>query len=301
MTASRRERRANTDKLRVYLNLMALDSFPAESSFPGAGGFRERLARVREAGFEGVQFTERATVRELSICAELGLGITGSGRVNVPGEAARLAERLAGEGCECATLHVGWGLEDDNEACRLIESIFAASEQWSIPLYVETHRATIFQDMWRTVNFVRQFPALRFNGDFSHWYTGQEMVYGGFAKKCAFIRPVIERVRFIHGRIGNPGCIQVRVAAHAKEQPQYVGHFQELWTGCFREFLSQAKDGDAIYFVPELLAPEIFYARTFADAAGEQVEESDRWEQSLALKQMAESCFAEAMTGHAGH
>ncbi len=52
---------------------------------------------------------------------------------------------------------------------------------------------------------------MRFNGDFSHWYAGQEMVYGGFEKKFAFIQPVIERVRFLHGRISSPGCIQVAV------------------------------------------------------------------------------------------
>jgi pentose-5-phosphate-3-epimerase len=62
---------------------------------------------------------------------------------------------LSDTGHECATLHVGWGMEDDDEASRLIESILEASAKSGLPLNVETHRATIFQDMWRTVQFVK--------------------------------------------------------------------------------------------------------------------------------------------------
>ena len=270
MTAARRQ-------LRVFFNRMTLEGLRPR-------GFHE----LRAAGFEGVQFSEPATPDELAECQAAGLAIAASGRVNRLHEAQWFAERWAGEGYECATLHVGWGLEEDDEALQLIHDVLVASARWKIPLFIETHRATICQDMWRTVQFVRRFPEMRFNGDFSHWYTGQEMVYGGFEKKFAFIQPVIERVGFIHGRIGNPGCMQVQVDENARPEPGYVTHFKQLWTACFRHARQ------AIYFAPELLAPDIFYARTFANAAGELVEESDRWEQSLVLKRIAENCFEQA-------
>jgi sugar phosphate isomerase/epimerase len=185
---------------------------------------------------------------------------------------------------------VGWGLEDDDCAARLIEAVLAASERHGVPLYVETHRATIFQDMWRTVRFVERFPELRFNGDFSHWYTGLEMVYGGFENKLAFIAPVLERVRFMHGRIGNPGSIQVNIGNGDVRAHPYVAHFRTLWTAAFRGFLGAALPGDYFLFVPELLSPRIYYARPVAPG----VEESDRWEQSLVLKRIAEECFTAA-------
>ena len=71
--------------------------------------------------------------------------------MNTPAEAAPLAKEAREAGLECLTLHVGWGTENDDEAAALIESVLSASTQFSIPLYVETHRATIFQDPWRTV------------------------------------------------------------------------------------------------------------------------------------------------------
>jgi hypothetical protein len=276
------------------MNLMALDSLPAGSAGPRGGSFRERLDALHGAGFRGVQFATIGTPEDLAECRAAGFGIAASGRVNVPDEAAALAERLAGDGYECATLHVGWGLEDDDDAARLIESVINASHRWSVPLYIETHRATICQDMWRTVGFVRRFPEIRFNGDFSHWYTGQEMVYGGFEKKLAFILPVLERVRFVHGRIGNPGCIQVRVDVKDPDPPLYVKHFRQLWTGAFRGFVHTAGPGDFICFTPELLAPDIYYARIFPDSNGIPREESDRWEQSLILNEIAASCFRAA-------
>jgi hypothetical protein len=127
------------------------------------------------------------------------------------------------------------------------------------------------------------------------------MVYGGFDAKFAFILPVIERVRFIHGRIGNPGCIQVRIEEHPDTGEPYVAHFKQLWTACFGSFLASAAAGDYICFTPELLAPEIYYARTFVNGANRREEESDRWQQSLLLKRIAEECFHTAQTSLSTH
>lgn len=266
-------------RLRCYFNLMALEGLPAK-------GFDA----IRAAGYEGVQFVEPAAAPDVALCRRLGLGVCGSGRINEPHEACALTERASGEGLECATVHVGWGLEDDGEAACLIEAVLDASARHRVPLYVETHRATVFQDMWRTVQFVRRFPELRFNGDFSHWYTGLEMVYGGFERKLAFIAPVLERVRFVHGRIGNPGSIQVAIA----DGEPYTDHFRQMWTAAFAGFRATAQPGDYICFTPELLAPRIYYARTFPDASGAPREESDRWEQSLVLARIARECFTAA-------
>jgi hypothetical protein len=281
MIANTNDGGARAPHLRSYLNLLSLEGLPP------AG-----LAEIEAAGYEGVQFVEPATDRELSECRRLGLGMAGSGRINEPEQADALAGRFAGEGLECATIHLGWGLEDDDAAAWLIEATLGASERHRIPLYLETHRATLFQDMWRTAGFVRRFPELRFNGDFSHWYTGQEMVYGGFDRKLAFIAPVLERVRFVHGRIGNPGSIQVDIGKGDPEEHPYVAHFRQMWTAAFAGFLASARPGDYICFAPELLAPRIYYGRVFRNGAGELHEESDRRQQSLVLREIAKECFA---------
>lgn len=264
-------------QLRCYMNLLALNGDTRD--------FSTLVGALKSAGYDGVQFANLGTAEQRSACRKLNMGMAASGRINAPGEADELAGCVADDGYDCATLHVGWGIENDDEAVLLIESMLEASHRRKVRFYIETHRATICQDMWRTVQFIRRFPEMRFNGDFSHWYAGQEMVYGGFDKKLHFIRPVLERVRFLHGRVANPGCIQAPV----KEGTPYLEHFKQLWIASFRGFL-QSREADAICFTPELLGPDIYYARTFRGA-----EETNRWEEALKLKEIAEQCFASAL------
>jgi sugar phosphate isomerase/epimerase len=263
------------------MNIQAFDSMPQRPS--------PSLEALRDAGYEGVQFIQPLDRARKEKVQRLGLGVCGSGRVNAPAEAEPLAKEARDEGLECLTLHVGWGTENDNQAAALIESVLAASAKHSIPIYPETHRATIFQDPWRTVQFLAQFPALELNGDFSHWYTGTEMVYGGVEMKLDFIRPVLARIGFMHGRIGNPGCMQVDVGDGSVEGRPYVAHFRALWTESFLGFLRRKPAAERFCFAPELLGPDIYYARIFGGR-----EESDRWEQSLVLVQIARECFASA-------
>jgi len=274
---------ANTPqaRLRCYMNVQAFDSLPLRPTNP--------LQAICDAGYDGVQFVQPLARALKDDAQSMGLGVCGSGRINTPDETAPLASQAREAGLECLTLHVGWGTEDDEEAAALIGSILEAAAKYSIPLYPETHRATIFQDPWRTVQFVARFPSLEFNGDFSHWYTGSEMVYGGFENKLEFIRPVLARVAFLHGRIGNPCCMQVDIGDGDAEQHPYVNHFRALWTESFLGFLRRRTATDQFCFTPELLGPDIYYARTFQGR-----EESDRWQQSQVLVRIARECFADA-------
>lgn len=269
-------------QLRCYLNWLSLDGLQ-----PPADGW---MRTIRDAGYYGIQLIEPLELPLRDEARAHGLGVCGSGRVNQPLDAYRLAEEAQRAGLECLTLHVGWGYEAQDEAARLIEAVLDASAKHSMPLYVETHRATIFQDIWRTVHFIHQYPQLQFNGDFSHWYTGLEMVYGGFETKLAFIQPVIERVHFLHGRIGNPGCMQVDIGdLESSAKLPFVQHFRTLWKQEFTAFLRRSSPGQSFCFTAELLAPQIYYAREFDNR-----EESDRWQQSLVLTQIARECFDEA-------
>jgi len=279
--------------LSCYLNELALD----DMQIPGrnSADLLSALEPIRAAGYDGIQVGDAVLPEVRDACHRLGLGIAGSGRVNIPAEADALAARMADTGFACATLHLGWGMEDGGEARALIEAVLKASGTHRLPLFVETHRATVFQDIWRTVQFTSWYPELRFNGDFSHWYTGQELVYGGFEKKFKFLQPVLQRVRFLHGRIGNPGCIQVDIGDGAADSQPFVAHFRELWTASMAGFLESAGPGDHLIFAPELLASGIYYARLFRDAGGQLREEGDRWQQSLVLWRIARECFAQAL------
>jgi hypothetical protein len=282
-------------KLRIYMNLGNLAGLPAHSIWPGLDGM-ECLKRLEADGFEGVQLTTDA-----AMIAGSTLPFCGVDKVNGPADADRIAKRHAERGDLCLTVHAGSGIEDDDEASRIIEAIMAAGEKHSLPTFVETHRATITQDLWRTVNLTKRFPEILFNGDFSHYYCGQEMPYGDWKSKIEFMQPIFDRIAFMHGRIASSGCMQVPIDPDIKARPKqahgkanYLDHFRELWTRAMLGFLRRAQPGNVLIFAPEILSGIVYYARMFPDAFGQLTEESDRYEQALLLKNLALDCFEDA-------
>lgn len=282
----------NPPRLAVYLNLGSLTDLPPWSQGP-RGDPAEVMAAVKEAGFEGVQGGDADTARAA------GLAIAGGARLNTPVDLPELeaaARAQKDRGCVAITIHAGWGMEDDAVIDALVEGVIDISSRVGVPIYIETHRATITQDIQRTVKLVERHGGVRFNADFSHWYTGLEMRYGGAETKMDFFAPVLERVGFMHGRIGNPGCMQVDVGDTLEDalSRSYVQHFAEMWTRSMAGFLRHAGPGDVLVFAPELLQPAIFYARTFPDPDGQPREEGDRWQQCLLYAELARRCFEDA-------
>lgn len=213
-----------------------------------------------------------------------------SGRVNLPSEAADLARSANDTGAECVTVHLGWGMESNDEIDALVDALLNATARWGVPLYPETHRATVFQDIRRTCDAILRRPNLRFNGDFSHFYCGQEMTYQGFHLTREYLRPILNRTRFLHARVSDAQCMQADVLDPANAP--HVENFKWLW----REvFTSARKDPTVqhIYFTPELGPPSSGYAITYRDASGNRIEASDRWTQTCHLAKLARELFTE--------
>lgn len=272
----------NAQSLRIDINYGTCEDLPSFSKGP-KGSDREKHLAIAKAGFQGIQDGN------LELCKELGLQITAHARINKVGDLDDLVPKWKADNYNCATIHLAWGIESDEKVDELVGYVLKMSADYDFPIYIETHRATVTQDMFRTVELTKRFPEIRFNGDFSHWYTGQEMVYGGIENKWDFLQPVFDRVRFMHGRIGNPGSIQVDVKNN--KNLEYVNHFKEMWKRSFLGFLESAQPGDYICFTIELLKAEIFYARTVLAKDGGEQEEGDRWQQALLYKEIIKECW----------
>ena len=279
-------------RLKVYMNLGTLAGLRDDTIWPKVQG-AEAMAALKAAGFEGVQDGDATLARAA------GLGSAASGRVDAVGDALDRATQWKDAGHEAATLHVGTGFESDAEMDALVDAALDASAKTGFPLFIETHRATITQDIWRTIQLTDRRPDVRFNADFSHFYTGQEMVYGDLEAKWRAMQPIFDRTGFMHGRIGSPGSMQVDIG-DGRSKPalatggDFLAHHREMWTRAMHGFLKHARPGDALIFAPELLAPSIYYGRVFSQPDGTLREESDRYAQSLVYARLARECFADA-------
>jgi len=281
-------------RLKCFLNQGNLVHLPEGGSWPSGLQGASALERLRADGFEGLQGGDPAA------CRESGMECAASGRVDRPGDARERVREFQEAGYQCATLHAGSGFEEDAEMDALVAEVIETAADTGFPLFIETHRATLTQDIWRTLQLVQRQPGIRFNGDFSHYYTGHEMTYGDISAKFDRMEPIFERVRFLHGRIGNSCCMQVDIGDGTEPAPQefglnpFVVHFRDMWTRVMRHFRRNAGPGDYLVFAPEILYPRIYYARMFPGPDGSLREESDRYEQALVYCRIARECWEAA-------
>lgn len=281
-------------RLRRDLNILTGLALPSWSTGP-QGDFVAIIAAAKAAGYEGVQHYIPQQV------TAAGLSATGMGRILQPAEASTVAAGLKEAGCICATLHVGTGLDSDAEMDALARAVLDAQHASGLPLFIETHRATITQDIRRTIDLVGRFPDLRFNADLSHWYTGHEMAYGDFARKLEMMAPVLSRVRFMHGRISDPSCAQMTL--EEDEDRPFLAHFEALWRACFAGYKSYGEHALPLIFAIELLPYRIdlggqthwtCYARQRRNSEGVWEDEADRWGQAELLWRLAQRWYEAA-------
>lgn len=294
MIANTNDGTTKSPYLRKDLSMTMLLGLPDSSAGPKAGS-ANTYDKIAASGYAGIQ-----VMGDVPPGLPSGLNVTGMGMIQDGTQIMSMVQRQQAAGCDCATFLLGTSFDDEDGACRLIEALLDASSKLKFPLYLETHRATITQDIWRTLRYVEKFPELRFNGDFSHWYTGHELPLGNINAKFEFMQPIFERTRFLHGRVGTPGCIQTRLID--RNTAPFLDHFREMWKRSFTGFLKSAKPGDFMSFTAELLPARvsvngvehfIAYAREMDSQSG-PIEESDRWLEADFMWEIAKSCFEAA-------
>lgn len=285
-------------RLRKDLQLGTLLALP-----PASRGWRARLddqlQLLKAEGYEAVQAWDNG--QDWAAIQQAGLQASGIARATRPEALDGLTRHHRDAGLLYTNLHLGTGFDSDAEMDALAGAVLEAQARHGHVLLVETHRATATQDIWRTLRWIERFPQLRFTADLSHWYTGHELTYGGeFAQRMAHLQPVFERVRAIHGRIGNSGCLQTPL-----DRPGlYLDHYRALWTACCAGFLRHAEPGSELSFNAELLPMHVgdlwlhYQQATLAPPDDPwRGEPCDRFADAEQLWRMIDRCFQAARHG----
>lgn len=268
--------------VRLSRQLSAVTAWALPAWSAGPTGSDDVYAAAVAAGYEGMQVFLPQQAEE-ALAAGL-TRVSGISPARTADEAEAVIGMWGGGRAASLTLHLGTGFETPSEALALVEATLKSSATHGVPVLVETHRATLFQDPARALSLVETFPELRFTADLSHWYTGVELVYGDLEAKLVALQPVLERCRMIHGRISDPGCIQV--AVEPSDTALHVEHFRRMWTSII-EACAASDEVSELPFVVELLPAGVHYARTVDRGDGPE-EEVDRWTQAVVLWEIAE-------------
>ncbi|MFF2091316.1 sugar phosphate isomerase/epimerase family protein [Paenibacillus sp. NPDC058174] len=192
-------------------------------------------------------------------------------------------------------LQVMDGFVIGNEAIELLSGLLAEAKAAGMPTFVETHRGTVTQDLIRTGQYVGALPDLRLTIDLSHYIVAGEL-NGPLDKAELIFDALLERTSCLHARVSNGEQVQVDVGP-AGDHPM-LPNFERWWRKGMTSWLQQAKPGDVLPFVTEL-GPPGYYAVTKRDAvSGQELEVSDRWQQALLFKGIAEAQWQRAVAEH---
>lgn len=176
------------------------------------------------------------------------------------------------------------------KAESLLKELVDEAKAHAIPLYVETHRGRVTQDLHRTIDYVNAIPDLRLTIDLSHYVVAGEMT-GNLEQVDPYFDVLLKRTSSLHARVSNGEQIQIDIGPNG-EHPM-VPHFLRWWTSGLTYWIKQARPGDSLPVLPELGPPD--YAITKHPHLRAHEEISNRWNQALLLKKLLQEAWKDAL------
>jgi hypothetical protein len=160
----------------------------------------------------------------------------------------------------------------------------AIADQAGLPLWFETHRHGLLNDLYPTLDLLETIPELRLTADLSHFVVDREFALPISERDGAMMTRILERSWAFQGRIASNEQVQI--------QPDFPRHrpwreqFYAWWREGLASWRGRAGPDDTLTFLVELGPPP--YAITGPDG----LELSDRWREALSLRDGVNALWA---------
>lgn len=159
------------------------------------------------------------------------------------------------------------------------------ASEFNLPLLFETHRDSLLNDLYFTLQVMDLVPEMRMCADLSHFVVDREMREPISALDQSYIDRVLDRSDCFQGRIANREQVQIQI--DFPQHQQWVEIFKDWWKRGIRAW-RERNDADAtLIFLCELGPPP------YAITDGNQHELSDRWQEGLQIRQWVEEIWAD--------
>lgn len=248
------------------------------------------LTNIAEAGFDGItdHYVEPVAARELArIANSLGLQVEGQLFPKTVDDLKPVLEIASQYGCHHLTIQADARPRDLKEAVRLVEGWQRLAEQVDFPVLLETHRYRVTNDLYFTLDLLRELPNLKLLADLSHYVVGREIPPTPSEEDQQQIETILRNSWGFHGRVAS--CEQVQVPISFEQHKPWVALFSHWWRYGIEDWLGRDSVSGSLSFTCELGPPP--YAIT--DRLGRDI--ADRWDESLLMKDLIRRLWSECM------
>ena len=170
------------------------------------------------------------------------------------------------------------------DAVPVIRRWMTEAEAAGIPALFETHRDSLLNDLYYTLQVMDLVPEMRLCADLSHFVVDREMREPVSDRDQAYIDLVLGRSDCFQGRVANREQVQVQI--DFPQHQEWVGIFKGWWRSGMRSWRRRNDRDATLIFLCELGPPP--YAITDADRR----ELSDRWEEALTIRRWVEDIWS---------
>ena len=242
---------------------------------------RTQLEMIRDAGFDGagVRFVDPAFAREVTgFLREHGMTWQAQCYPKTVADLEPVLALVRELGADHVNLQPDVRPYSLEECIPYIEGWRRLAAEANIPVHIETHRDRMTTDLFFTLRLLDCFPDLKLTGDISHYLVGREFAWPVSDENHALMHRILDNCWGLHGRVASREQIQVQL-----DFPQHLGWvdlFMGWWEYAIRSWRRRAGPDAIFTFLCELGPPT--YAITGADG----YELSDRWAESLKMKEM---------------
>lgn len=280
------------NKLDIYQALWGMEDIPdpqhpytmkkgiemiVQAGFDGALNFIDD--RSKETLFE----TKRVSQLVQSSGLKLGLSCNGFNLEDIK-EKMDYAKTVGGE---FINIMVKSYFIHGNDAIDLLKEILLYGQRVGVDAFIETHRGTITQDLFRTLHYVKAIDEIPLTVDLSHYILAGEFTlenlgfYGGLLEEELDV--LLSHTASLHLRVSNGEQIQVPLNRITTE---HLIAFRNWWKKGLHYAAERLPPGKKIPVIVEL-GPEDYQQKIWHE--GRWIYDCNRWEEALKFKELIEN------------
>ena len=250
----------------------------------------EAFAMISNAGFDGVCLDPSvkeipANLDRRDLFEKHKLGCMVNAFPNAPDDMQALLDFAATMNACMVNVISGVMPIKPEGAVNLVRRWIDEADAGNMPLLFETHRDGLLNDLFFTLQLMDLVPEMRLCADLSHFVVDRELRAPVPERDQQYIRSVLDRSDCFQGRVASREQVQIQI--NFLQHRPWVDIFKGWWKEGMRGWRARSDDGATLVFLCELGPPP--YAITDAN----QNELSDRWQESLQIRDWAREIWAE--------